>query len=189
MDIIVRGKHIEVPEAVEARAKQKLGRLGHYLPALEDATIEVHLAYEKAKEPGRRYIAHVAAGAHGVHLQAEERAASLEHAIDQVAHVLTRQARRQKQKLYERGRARGVKDGAPNESTLAPEQDDGNSELDLIASVEYVAIKPMTTEEAVEQMELSGQSFFLFHDADAGQFALLVRRENGGFGLIVPELS
>ncbi|MDP3769138.1 MAG: sigma 54 modulation/S30EA ribosomal C-terminal domain-containing protein [Dehalococcoidia bacterium] len=47
----------------------------------------------------------------------------------------------------------------------------------------------MTAAEALEQMEALGHDFFLFYHAEAGQFALLYRRRNGDYGLIVPELS
>jgi putative sigma-54 modulation protein len=48
-------------------------------------------------------------------------------------------------------------------------------------------VKPMTEEEAVEQMELLGHDFFLFFDADADTYALLYRRRDGSYGMIIPE--
>ena len=185
MEIIVRGKHFEVPEQVEARAREKLGKLSRYLPILEDATVEVDLTHEKAKEPNQRYVVHVTVSGHGVHLQAEERAAQPEMAVDQVAHALTRQAERHKEKLYGRGRRlpRETVEAAPAEEGSAP------AELAKVARVKRFAIKPMTATEALEQMEMLGHDFFLFHDADEGQFALLYRRQTGDYGMIIPELA
>lgn len=188
MDVIVRGKHFEVPEAVAERARRKLDQLVHYLPALADASAEVDLAHEKAKEPGQRYISHITLSAHGIHLQTEERAASPEAAVDLAAQVLTRQARREKDRLYSRSRQRGVKQFEAQ--APARKQEDGESlVLSKIARVKHIPIKPMTTEEAVAQMELLGHDFFLFHDADVDQVALLYRREAGDYGLIIPEPS
>ncbi len=189
MEIIVRGKHYEVPDAVQERAHRKFGRLEHYLPALQDATVEVHLGHEKAKQPELRYTVHVAVSGHGVHLQAEEHAAQPEKAIDDAAHVLTRQAQRQKQRLYRRRRRQpNAREGLLPEDAEEPDEAEPG-DLDKITLVRHISVKPMTPEEALEQMELSGDDFFVFHDSDVDQFALLYRRDAGDFGLIIPELS
>jgi putative sigma-54 modulation protein len=44
----------------------------------------------------------------------------------------------------------------------------------------------MTVDEAAFQMELLGHSFFLFLNADANQFNVLYRRDDGDYGLIDP---
>lgn len=182
MDIIVRGKHFDVPDHVAERARRKLGKLPHYLPLLEDAAVEVDLAHEKAKEPDRRYVARVQVSARGVHLQAAERAAKPEAAVDQAAQVLTRQAQRHKQRLYQRGRTMSSK-------ALAEELEKEPAQPEQVARVKRFPVKPMTAAEALEQMRALRHDFFLFHDADLGQFALLYRRRAGDYGLIIPELS
>lgn len=191
MDIRVRGKHIEVPDNVVEHAQRKLGRLDHYLPLLSDATVEVDLAHERAKEPGGRYVIHVSVNGGGVHLRAEEHAAQAEAAIDQAAHVLTEQARRHKQRLYGRGRTREPKQVEQQLATPA-QADSTDDDSDLpprVAEVRRVPVKPMTTAEAVEQMDTLGHSFFIFLDADIDQFALLYRRDDDDYALIIPELS
>ena len=194
MEVTVRGKHVEVSEQVVERAQRKLGRLDHYLPLLRDAVVEVDLAQEKAKEPDRRYVVRVTVSGNGVHLRAEEHAARPEAAIDRASRALTEQARRHKQRLYGRNRTTLPKEvtrelvlpaGAPE-----PEDEEEASEvLDKVSRVKRFAVKPMTTEEAVEQMELLGHNFYLFLDADVEQFALLYRRSAGDYGLIIPEPS
>lgn len=192
MEITVRGKHIDVPDAVVAHAERKLRRLDHYLPLLNDAVVEVDLAHERAKEPGGRFVVNVSVNGGGVRLRAEERAAQPEAAIDRAAHVLAEQARRHKQRLYERGRTRAPKEVAQrltNAAPAAPEADPDSELPERIAEVRHVSVKPMTTAEAVEQMETLGHNFFLFLDADVEQFALLYRRADGDYTLIIPDLS
>ena len=183
MDVIVRGKHFDVPEPVEERARKKLGRLPHYLPLLDESTAEVDIAHEKAKEPDKRFVINVTVSGHGVHLQAQSRAAQPETAVDRVVQALTRQARRQKDLRYTRSRAKAAKPPArPREA--------GSSRMPKdLTRVKRFAVKPMTTIEALEQMEMLKHDFFLFQDAEAGQVALLYRRRAGDYGLIVPELS
>ena len=192
MEIIVRGKHYEVPDHVEQRARRKLGRLEHYLPLLRDAAVEVDLTQEKAKEPDHRYLVRVTVSSHGVHLQAEERAARPEAAIDLAARVLVGQARRHKQRLYRRGRGRLSEEVAAQvtEPAAAPEpEDEGLAASGRVGRVKRFLVKPMTAAEAIEEMELLGHDFFLFFDAEAEQYALLYRRRAGDYGLIIPELS
>jgi putative sigma-54 modulation protein len=40
--------------------------------------------------------------------------------------------------------------------------------------------------EAIDQMELVGHSFFLFLNADVDQLNVLYRREDGSYGLLQP---
>lgn len=188
MNIVVRGKHFDVPAQIEERAREKLLKLSHYLPLLEDAAVEVDLTHEKAKEPERRYLAHVTVSAHGVHLQAMEHAAKLERAVDQAAQVLTRQARQHKERLYERGRAKKAR-AAPAAKTRSAKVVEPPAEDGEVARVKRFLVKPMSAAEALAQMNSLGHDFFLFHDADLDQVALLYRRHAGDYGLIVPELS
>lgn len=192
MEVTVRGKHVAVPDQVAERANRKLANLDHYLPLLRDAVVEVDVAHQRTKEPNGRFVVHVSVRGNGVHLRAEEHAARPETAIDSAARVLTEQARRHKERLYDRSRhaaSRGGSRGeAQPESSLNPD-DEESAMLDKVARVKRFAVKPMSIEEAVEQMEALGHSFYLFLEADEQQVALLYRRQAGDFGLIIPELA
>jgi putative sigma-54 modulation protein len=50
-------------------------------------------------------------------------------------------------------------------------------------------VQPMTKEEAVEQMELLGHSFFIYWDADDKLYAVVYRRQSGDYGVLQPELA
>ena len=183
MQVTVRGKHVRVPEQIEERARTKLAKLQHYLPLLEDAAVEVDLTHQKAKEPAQRYLVRVTVSGRGVHLQAEERAADPESAVDLAARVLSRQASRHKQRLYGRNRK------AKPATKARPAAKRAKAPADSLVNVKHFAMKPMTVEEAMDEMEVLGHDFFIFHDADDERVALLYRRRAGGYGLIVPELS
>ena len=184
MDITIRGKHFDVPERVQERARDKFSRLQHYLPLLNEGVCEVDLAHEKAREPDRRFVVHVNVSGHGVHLRVEAHAADPEAAIDRAAHVLSRQAQRHKDRLYRRGRGRAPKGALPPPEATAPE-----GRNDRIGRVKHLALKPMTEEEAREQMEALGHDFFVFHHTDIEQITVLYRRHGKEYGLIIPEIS
>ena len=56
-----------------------------------------------------------------------------------------------------------------------------------IVRTKQFAVKPMTTEEAVMQLELVGHDFFVFRNADSDAINVVYRRDKGGYGLIEPE--
>ena len=68
------------------------------------------------------------------------------------------------------------------------EYDDEESE-GVIVRVKRFRVAPMSPEEAIEQMELLGHDFFVFYNADGGQFNVVYRRRDGDYGLIQPELD
>ncbi|MFA7532703.1 MAG: sigma 54 modulation/S30EA ribosomal C-terminal domain-containing protein, partial [Tissierellaceae bacterium] len=49
-------------------------------------------------------------------------------------------------------------------------------------------LKPMSSEEAILQMELLRHNFFVFLDADNDGVSIVYKRKDGDYGLIEPEL-
>jgi putative sigma-54 modulation protein len=49
-------------------------------------------------------------------------------------------------------------------------------------------VVPMSTEEAIEQMELLGHDFFLFYSAEEAAINLVYRRNDGNYGLLQPQV-
>ena len=47
--------------------------------------------------------------------------------------------------------------------------------------------KPMSAEEAILQMNLLGHTFFAFTEADSGASAVVYKRKDGDYGLIIDE--
>ena len=185
VEITVRGKHFDVPESVHQHARRKLGKLDRYLPLLQDAVVEVDIAQQRAKEPHERYLVRVLVSGGGVRLRAEERAADITPAIDEAARAVIDQARKHKERLYGRARTRNAKEAPP----AAPASDGEPAPWERLARVKRFGVKPMTLREAVDEMELLGHTFFVYHDAGEGQFAVVYRRKGGNYGVIMPELS
>jgi ribosome hibernation promoting factor len=184
VDITVRGKHFDVPDSVEQRARRKLAKLDHYLPLLQDAVVEVDIAHQPAKEPNQRYLVRVLVNGSGVHLRAEEHGADIGPAVDQAARAITDQARRHKERLYSRSHHRGTKDAIqPEAPSDAPEQ------WQRLGRVKRFRVKPVNLEDAVTEMEMLGHDFFVYLDAEEEQIAVVYRRKGGDYGVILPEFS
>ena len=147
----------------------------------------------EAKGDGGRFVVQVTLNANGTFLRAEERNFDLMAAIDATSAILSQQVKRFKEKKLYRSERRVNKE----ERLVASQGDEGEAPLppgaELVSGhvvrVKRFAMKPMTEAEAIEQMELLGHTFFLFRDADKDMLALLYRRQDGDYGMILPESS
>jgi putative sigma-54 modulation protein len=171
---------------MKAYAARKIAALERYLPRLREVTVE--FGYEDTRAARQRIVVQITANDNGTLLRAEERGADLRSTIDLASDVIRRQARRHKERRF-RNRNAARQASAPAEAAEDELLDEAESVLGKIVRVKRFPVKPMTEEEAVEQMELLGHNFFLFLDADANSFALLYRRRDGQYGLIIPETS
>lgn len=186
MEVIIKGKHLTVPDRVKEYARAKIGKLDRYLPTLQEAVVEI--SREGARAASQRYVVQVTVNSTGTYLRAEERAAQPRAAIDLAADVMARQIQRHKQRLYGRARSTLAKEVTLQKVAPAAEEPEGEELISgRLVRVKRFPVKPMSEEEALEQMELLGHDFFLFLDASSGRYALLYRRRDGHYGMIVPE--
>jgi ribosomal subunit interface protein len=187
MELIFRGKNVTLGEDFREYAARKLDRLSRYLSLAEHAIVDVR---REAKGSDGRFVVQVTLNANGTFLRAEERAAQLEAALDSVSDILSRQVTRFKKRRVDRSHR-----GVDKDAMAAVSAEEGEPELPpgveivsgRVVKRKQFVVKPMTEAEAVEQMELLGHNFFLFRDEDRQGLALLYRRRDGDYGLILPE--
>ena len=181
----VQTRNIRLTEKIEEYVNKKAGNLDHYLPAIDEARVE--LAHHKAaREAKDRNVAQITVFGKGFTLRTEERADEALAAFDQALDNMQRQIERHKGK-HHRGRGDGrsaaeVADEIIDEETgeLAP----------LFAKRKKFVLYPMSEDEAVVQMRnLGHDNFFVFYNGDTDKINVLYRRRNGSYGLIDPELG
>ena len=63
---------------------------------------------------------------------------------------------------------------------------DSETEPTIVKTKQF-AIKPMSPEEAVLQMDLIGHDFFVFKNAETDEINVVYRRRDGNYGLIEPQ--
>jgi putative sigma-54 modulation protein len=188
MDVVFKGQQAAADEQLQEYARQRIGKLDRYLPMVREAVVEVRR--EQTRSAQERYVVQVTINSNGTFLRAEERAAEPRAAVDSAANALGKQVRRHKHKRYRSGHATHQARHSEEAAVEAPDDLDIDED-ELIAGhvvrVKRFAIKPMPVEEAVEQMELLGHNFFLFYDQDDRRYAVLYRRRDGDYGLILPD--
>ncbi len=62
-------------------------------------------------------------------------------------------------------------------------------EMPKVVKTKRFAIKPMSVEEAILQMDLLGHDFFVFTNAATDEVNVLYARKDGNYGLIEPEYN
>lgn len=192
MDLIIKNRNnSKVTDRQLAHIEEKLGKLERYMDLITSATVEI--SHENQRGAGEVYRVQVTlVGEHGVILRAEESAPDLFAAIDVVQSNLQRQIKRYKEKHWRRGKLRrqGGKLVQPDLDLVGmpeyPSSDEWTEPPQLVRTKKF-ALKPMFSDEAVEQMELLGHNFFMFRDADTARISVVYRRKDGNYGLIVPE--
>jgi putative sigma-54 modulation protein len=180
MKLQVIGKNnVKVSETMRAYVEKKIGKLGRYLPTLDEGKVEI--SREGTKLPQQRFTVQVTLDSRGVLIRAQEKSQDMQAAIDRVSDVLSKRIERYKGKLYDKKRgASFARQGAAieEEEIEAPK---------MVVKTKRFLVKPMPVDEAINQMELLGHDFFMFLDADTERLNLLYRRGDGNYGLIEPE--
>jgi putative sigma-54 modulation protein len=170
----VKGRGVEVSDAIRSYAEKRLGRLERQLP---DPEIELQLSEEQNPSIRDSHVAEATVWTKGPVLRAKESSQDMRSSIDQLVDKLERQITRYREK---RGRRRRPARQAPDEGIPM------NEEPQIVRSKQF-AVKPMSAEEAVLQLELVGHDFFVFRHADSDEVAIVYRRREGGYGLIEPQ--
>jgi putative sigma-54 modulation protein len=179
MELHIAGTNMEITPETQRYVERKLGKLNHFKPDIID--IKVEISEEGTKSPQARYLvrATVQSTRGSISLHGEERAESVFQAIDKVVDVLTHQLERRKGKLYDRGRGNSLARGKYNE----PEPPQA---VKKVVKRKRFIVEPLSTEDAIDQMEVLGHNFFLFTDEISNELRLLYRRDDGNYGLIEP---
>ena len=179
MRLQVKGKNVEVSDAIRTYAEEKLGRLERQL---DDPTrVEVELAVEKNPSIADNHVAEATIWTKGPVLRAKEASTDMRASIDLLADKLERQVTRYREK---RRRPRHRGNGQMPVPSVPVSFDDENGAL--IVKTKQFALRQMTAEEAVLELELVGHDFFLFRHLETAEINVVYRRRDGGYGLIEP---
>src|ERR687884_65666 len=177
MQFHVKGRNLEVSDAIRSYAEAKLAKLERQLP---DPRVELELTVERNPSIAANHVAEATIWTKGPVLRAREASSDMKASIDQLVDKLERQVTRYRDKRRRHGaRTAGAAD-------VAPPATDGD-EAPPIVKVKQFAVKPMSPEEAVLQLELVGHDFFVFENAETGEVNVVYRRHDGNYGLIEPQ--
>ncbi len=202
MEIVVRGRNVEVPEHYRQLVEDKVGSADRFDGKLKILRVDVELFHEKnPRQAANAQRVEITLRGKGPVVRAEANGpdfyAALDLAVTKLDNRLRRAADRRRVHHGRRTPAsvRMAENAvtAPMVDTLSPELDEAGGALvtDLdehlpgrIVREKVHPANPMHIDEALEEMELVGHDFFLFQCADTGQPTVVYRRHAYDYGLI-----
>lgn len=171
MKITIRGKNIDVTEALKQYIEKRVGKFGKFLNELSEAIVTI--STEKFT-----HKIDVLLKVNGHLIQAEGKTEDLYSAVDQVVEKLEKQILKYKEKVQNKNKKEAVK--------YSSEPFAEKEGLKRIVKYKKFDLRPMSPDEAVDQMELLDKDFFIFINSFTGDINVVYRRKDGNFGLIEP---
>lgn len=177
----IRGKNIEVTDALKEYTTRRLSKLEKYIEDVKEA--QVALSVE-----GENHKVEVTIPLNGIILRGEEATEDMYSSIDLVEEKLERQIRKYKTKLYRNNRGVGFKKALHEEIETEMKKNKPEEKFQVVRTKRF-ALKPMDEEEAIMQMNLLGHTFFVFLNAETDEVNVVYKRKDCNYGLIEPNFD
>lgn len=198
MEMQIFSRNMRLSERSEDYIQKKVARLERHLRERADAKLE--LSRTASRSETDRFVAQMTISASGATLRGQESGLTLFAAVDAVADVMDKQIRRYKGRAYRTSQARrsarsqAIREDAGAlleelDAAIEDEVEEAMEELGSLVRVKRFAMKPMTVEDAIMEMELLDHDFFLFHNTETGKYSVVYRRADGDYGMIEPDAA
>jgi putative sigma-54 modulation protein len=180
MQTTITFRNLDATEAIKSYARSKVERAEKYI----DKRCEAHvvLALEK-----HLHWAEITLHTGAFFLHGRERSDDMYASIDLAMDKIERQLKRFKEKLKShRHQAHHGRDAAVRvrHDVLAPSVEEEPKGVRHVIRTDEFQAKPMTVEEAILQMDLVDNDFFVFQEAKSREVNVVFRRKDGNYGLI-----
>ena len=172
-------KKISLNDSIKEYAVKKISKLDRYFRE-EETSAFVTFSVEK----DHLCSAEITIRGGGTLLRAQTEApdGDMRGAVDAAVGYIERQILKNKTRLAKRLRSEGFPSPMPEDDFEVQEEKEFN-----IVRTKRFSVKPMTTDEAVLQMNLLGHSFYVFRNIETNAVCVVYHRNNGGYGLIETE--
>jgi ribosomal subunit interface protein len=190
MNLTVKGKNIDVGEALRTHVAQSLD---HAIAKYFGNPIEATVIFSKQSHLFSADIAvHIG---RGILVHAEESADQAYAAFDQAVDHLTKRMRRYKRRLRDHHRAE-TQSFRASQYILAPEAEEeveaatvNGSEAPAVIAEMQTEIPTLTVGEAVMRLDLSNLKAMMFLNRAHGGLNMVYRRNDGNIGWVDPRLG
>ncbi len=173
MKITISGRQTNVPEELVPIVEKKLAKLDKFFKDSAEATVK----FKRDRDKERIELT-ITAG--GCLFRSEESDETYQNALDRATETIVRQIRKNKTRLEKRMRDDSKREFFEEYTAV---EEEGEFEI----RTKSFAVKPMTPEEAILQMNISGHDFYMFRDGDSGDVCVVYKRRGNGYGLIIPQ--
>jgi putative sigma-54 modulation protein len=175
MKISITSRHEKLTEGLKNHIEDKIQRVEKFLGKIKEA--HVILTFEK-----KVHLCEVTLAAKNLKLSAKATSRDMYQSIDAALTRLETQAHKQKDKRVGHHREEGREDFTRGDSPEVVERED----IKVIKAKKF-AVKPLTVEEAAQQLSLTKDTFLVFLNAENERTSVVYKRTDNHVGLIEPE--
>ncbi len=168
------GRKVTLKQNFTDMALKRMSKLDRFFD--DDAEAQVTVTVEKDWQ-----TVEVTVKSKGFIYRAEKTAPDMESAFNDAVDLIVKQIVRNKDKLGTR-----VKRAVVDAQQKAEGYDFDEADY-TIAREKRFTVNPMTTEEAILQMNMLGHSFFIYKDVANDELCVVYRRHDDAYGLLIPE--
>ncbi len=174
MQINVTFRHTKPSDDLKEYVKERYSRLTKY----SDSPMNIHVVLSAEKF---RNTAEVVVSGDGIRAAAKQEHDDLRAAIDLVLDKIERQLKKFREKIKNRRHS-----GTSGPGTQLSESSAEEVGQDPVITITKINSKPMSIEEAADQLQISGGGFLAFLNADTNRVNVIYWRKDGGLGLLEP---
>lgn len=178
MELTVRGKNLEMTDALHSYVEKHTGKIQRYF----DKPIKINVLLRISN---MTKTCETTVFVDGVILRGVEKSDDMYKSIDLVFDKVERQIHKYKTRLAKKFKEKNT---LSRQFVLEKEPIAAQADADFeIVKTKHFNISPMSPEEAILQMNLVGHNFFMFFNSDTEAMAVVYRRDDGKYGLIDAE--
>ena len=178
MELTVRGKNLEMTDALHSYVEKHPGKIQRYF----DKPIKINVLLRISN---MTKTCETTVFVDGVILRGVEKSDDMYKSIDLVFDKVERQIHKYKTRLVKKFKEKNT---LSRQFVLEKEPIAARADADFeIVKTKHFNISPMSPEEAILQMNLLGHNFFMFFNSDTEAMAVVYRRDDGKYGLIDAE--
>lgn len=163
-------------------AEEKLGKVEKFFNNIQEADLVL-------SETRGKSVAEVTLLVSGKIIRAETQGATIRAAIDKLSDKIEAQMRKYKERLIDRSRKNARESNTLEKNIVGVIPPIPPTPSEIIREKKF-PVEAMTDEDAIEQIELLGHDFFVYKriQGDKDTLAVMYRRKDGGYGVLVPEI-
>lgn len=175
MKTTIIGRKCTPRDSFKERAEKRFKKIEKFFGS--DAEAKITATVEKNEQ-----IVEVTVFYNSMIFRSQERAANMNDALDRCVDSLVRQIRKNKTRVEKKLRSGAF------EAFDAIDEFDSEDNFEVVRSKEIV-LKPQSIDEAILQMNLLDHRFYMFLNSENEKICVVYARNDGGYGLIIPDID
>lgn len=171
LKIQYKSRNVEISDAMKNYFERKVEKIERII---DDPSADIEVKFEKERENN---IVEATLKLRSIIIRAKETTTDFYASMDGCIDTIEKRFKRLKERYTTLKREKPQ----PQPTEVESEEEQ------KIVKVKRFVLSPIDVNEAIVEMEMLGHQFFVFRNVDDGQINVLYKREDGNYGLIIPQ--